>query len=104
MEDHYDIISTNGTVSLVWHRKNRTVAISRTTRLCDLASIHHIFHPNLATIYGIFLSEKGSYVTYEHLEIDLMNLSFTTEVELASALSQVTKRIHGHSRALLSSQ
>ncbi|KAK1659788.1 hypothetical protein BDP55DRAFT_636621 [Colletotrichum godetiae] len=89
LEDRYDIIRANASIALVRHRKNSTVAVSRSTRLGNLNLLHHISHPNIATIHAIFLNEKKSYVIYEHLEVDLASLFLTTEVQLASALSQL---------------
>ncbi|KAK1659761.1 hypothetical protein BDP55DRAFT_719575 [Colletotrichum godetiae] len=89
LEDYYNIICANATIGLVRHRKNSTVAVSRSTRLGDLNLVHHISHPSIATIHAIFLNEKKSYVIYEHLEVDITHLVFTIEVELASALSQL---------------
>ncbi|KAK7433441.1 hypothetical protein Landi51_13932 [Colletotrichum acutatum] len=89
LEDHYNIICANAAIGLVRHRKNSTIAVSRSTRLGNLDLVHHISHPNIATIHAIFLDEKKSHVIYEHLVIDLASLFLTTEVELASALSQL---------------
>ncbi|KAK1499277.1 hypothetical protein CABS01_17020 [Colletotrichum abscissum] len=89
LEDHYNIICANAAIGLVRHRKNSTIAVSRSTRLSNLDLVHHISHPNIATIHAIFLDEKKSHVIYEHLVIDLASLFLTTEVELASALSQL---------------
>ncbi|KAK0371619.1 hypothetical protein CLIM01_11021 [Colletotrichum limetticola] len=89
LEDHYNIICANAAIGLVRHRKNSTVAVSRSTRLGTMDLVHHISHPNIATIHAIFLDEKKSYVIYEHLEVDLASLFFAAEVELASALCQL---------------
>ncbi|KAK1501448.1 hypothetical protein CABS01_16988 [Colletotrichum abscissum] len=69
LEDRYDIIRANASIALVRHRKNSTVAVLRSTRLGNLDLVHHILHPNIATIHAIFLNEKKSYVIYEHLEL-----------------------------------
>ncbi|KAL0764078.1 hypothetical protein CaCOL14_013405 [Colletotrichum acutatum] len=89
LEDRYDIIRANASIALVRHRKNSTVAVSRSTRLGNVDLVQHVSHPNIATIHAIFLAEKKSHVIYEYLEVDLASLFLTTEVELASALSQL---------------
>lgn len=104
LEDHYDTISTHVGIrcmGLVRHRRRKTFAILRVTHLLDLDSVRCITHPNVAAVHEIFLNGDKSYVTYEHIELDLLDLCFNTEIEIASALSQVRLPINCSVRPLL---
>lgn len=75
--------------SLIRHRRNGVLRVKRCSPIHDFTDITYIMHPDIATIYSIYGSMAGCVFVEEYLELRLVDLLPLTEVELASATSQV---------------
>ncbi|KAI8404451.1 hypothetical protein FOFC_15946 [Fusarium oxysporum] len=80
--------------SLIRHRRNGVLRVKRCSPIHDFTDITYIMHPDIATIYSIYGSMAGCVFVEEYLELRLADLLPLTEVELASATSQIIDGFH----------
>ncbi|EWZ77422.1 hypothetical protein FOWG_18166 [Fusarium oxysporum f. sp. lycopersici MN25] len=90
--------------SLIRNRVNGAIRVKRYVSLYDFTDIKHLAHPDIATIYSIY-EEMPTYVLAgEYLELNLVDLFQLTEVEIASATSQIINGFRHLSESLVGAE
>lgn len=77
---------------LVKNRMNRQLAVARLSWIQDGSDIARLFHPNVATIQQVYDGILMKILIHEYLPLNLLQilkLTELTEVEVASAVTQV---------------
>jgi hypothetical protein len=92
-EDYISIenktLGPESSCSLIRSRRNGVLRVKRCAPIHDFTDITYITHPDIATIYSIYGAMSGYVFVEEYLELRLVDLLPLTEIELASATSQV---------------
>ncbi|KNB13597.1 hypothetical protein FOXG_20847 [Fusarium oxysporum f. sp. lycopersici 4287] len=109
LEDDYESIESktfhpHQSSSLIRNRVNGAIRVKRYVSLYDFTDIKHLAHPDIATIYSIY-EEMPTYVLAgEYLELNLVDLFQLTEVEIASATSQIINGFRHLSESLVGAE
>jgi hypothetical protein len=95
VEDDYDSIEsqTRGlgpSCSLVRNRTSGVVCVKRCAPIRNFTDITGLDHPDIAKICTVYRATSDFVLVEEYLELRLIDLIQLTEVEIASAVSQVS--------------